>query len=681
MVLDSEAFALSRLWCLYEIGSTPLQKLQLLTHEAAAAQVVAAARQVDAATAMCFSDDDRRMITAHIEAKYGSLQQFTEQLRLRLLLQPLGYDADLAKLRTRCAGEVASLGPVKEALDAAGDGGADGSRAALVVGGAGEGKSTVASQAVTELEVAALHLCKKQDSRRQDPLLVARSLCYQLALRSPAARVAVLEGLLAEGGAAALESEEVATRLLVRALNAAPGSLLLVDGLDEAKEGFRNRVLELMLAVGKGAPTVRTLALMRPDPVAQRRLELAFAGGCRALSPAQLLPAGDGRQRVLRLVEGELRKRQPSKHTEGLALDAAYAAWLAAEPPDEATAQLLALVAAAFEPLTLSHVQELGGTELVDAVKRLPGHEVLFWVSDEFAILQLHASLTEWLRKPAAGLRLQWAHQQLAVCAANALAERRGGAGRRYAALYGHRHLSSVPGGEAEAAWARLLVCEDEGRPLPAQARGSPVRAAAGSGAWLLANATFGGVRGLAPELAKLETAAEGAAMRGWARESARLVGRALAPRFGIGREREAVDALADAAMQSVDGVWDGSAGVETLRRGVGGGEVHCQMTLPRSMGLSPELMELLGHSSYVRAVAFSPDGTRLASGSDDKTVKVWDASTGEAVQTLQGHSGDVSAVTFSPDGTRLASGSYDKTVKVWDWAGSCIDTAPATRA
>ena len=52
VVLDSEAFALSRLWCLYEIGSTPLQKLQLLTHEAAAAQVVAAARQVDAATAM-----------------------------------------------------------------------------------------------------------------------------------------------------------------------------------------------------------------------------------------------------------------------------------------------------------------------------------------------------------------------------------------------------------------------------------------------------------------------------------------------------------------------------------------------------------------------------------------------------------------------------------------------------
>ena len=63
VVLDAEAFALSRLWCLYEIGTTPLHKLELLTDQAATAQVVAAARQVDAATAMCFSDDDRRMIT------------------------------------------------------------------------------------------------------------------------------------------------------------------------------------------------------------------------------------------------------------------------------------------------------------------------------------------------------------------------------------------------------------------------------------------------------------------------------------------------------------------------------------------------------------------------------------------------------------------------------------------
>ncbi|KAH7350019.1 WD40-repeat-containing domain protein [Plectosphaerella cucumerina] len=82
----------------------------------------------------------------------------------------------------------------------------------------------------------------------------------------------------------------------------------------------------------------------------------------------------------------------------------------------------------------------------------------------------------------------------------------------------------------------------------------------------------------------------------------------------------------------------------------------------------------LEGHDGWVVAVAFAPDG-QLASGSWDKTVKIWDPATGVCVQTLEGHDDYVTAVAFAPDG-RLASASEDKTVKIWDPAtGGCVQT------
>ncbi|MCS7227406.1 MAG: WD40 repeat domain-containing protein [Endomicrobia bacterium] len=80
-----------------------------------------------------------------------------------------------------------------------------------------------------------------------------------------------------------------------------------------------------------------------------------------------------------------------------------------------------------------------------------------------------------------------------------------------------------------------------------------------------------------------------------------------------------------------------------------------------------PELVIQNGHIWNVNSVAFSADGKYLASGSLDRTIKLWEVSTGRLVRTLEGHTWDVESVAFSADGKYLASGSGDKTIKLWE--------------
>eukprot|EP00798_Chlamydomonas_sp_ICE-L_P018000 gene18001-24409_t len=76
--------------------------------------------------------------------------------------------------------------------------------------------------------------------------------------------------------------------------------------------------------------------------------------------------------------------------------------------------------------------------------------------------------------------------------------------------------------------------------------------------------------------------------------------------------------------------------------------------------------MTLRGHTDFVHSISYSPDGMRLASGSKDKAVMVWDTETGESLATLQGHSGWVYSVVYSPDGKLIASSSADGTLRLW---------------
>ena len=79
-------------------------------------------------------------------------------------------------------------------------------------------------------------------------------------------------------------------------------------------------------------------------------------------------------------------------------------------------------------------------------------------------------------------------------------------------------------------------------------------------------------------------------------------------------------------------------------------------------------VLHVIQHSCWVNSISFSPDGSRLASGSD-RIVQIWNTATGELEDELEGHTHLVESVAFSHSGQFIVSGSWDETVRIWNTA------------
>src|SRR5262249_55160637 len=108
----------------------------------------------------------------------------------------------------------------------------------------------------------------------------------------------------------------------------------------------------------------------------------------------------------------------------------------------------------------------------------------------------------------------------------------------------------------------------------------------------------------------------------------------------------------------------DGSVIVWTLKDG--------QFVAGRELSKTPKLTAAAisqGHNAILLMAAFSPDGRRIVTASDDQTARIWDVASGKEIAILRGHEDSVNSAAFSPDGRRIVTASNDQTARIWDAA------------
>eukprot|EP01035_Chromulina_nebulosa_P025721 gene25721-33587_t len=275
VALDEDAKPLTRLWCLYEIGSTPIEKLQLLYPYHAVSLYEKKINNIDTVNAKCYKETDAVMIRSHIRdemlkqkvvdnsaSEKEALKSFSRVLKLLLILKPTQYSIDITDLLARVPDRSSyQLEKVFEQCT--------GGRLICIVGNFGEGKSTIAAALSKTGRLDAYHFCVKADANRQDKRLIYRSLAYQLAMKHKTFQSAILDIKLDD--MKTLSDKDLAWKHLVEnPLQVADLSkiTILIDALDEdeyEKDGVVSMLLELY-RISKHKKYLNLIVTTRPKP-------------------------------------------------------------------------------------------------------------------------------------------------------------------------------------------------------------------------------------------------------------------------------------------------------------------------------------------------------------------------------------------------------------------------------
>eukprot|EP00873_Tetraselmis_striata_P032841 jgi/Tetstr1/453105/TSEL_040129.t1 len=703
---------MSRAWCVYELWNTvrdPARGARCLLVQdrgLSAVEWEEMVQQLDVAKCEAFSDDDRKMILDNIErdATEGrsGAEQLNTQVKVVLSLRPLFFDNELARLDSATPPD---LQPVLEEVSRdAVDGAAGVGRLVWLQGGAGGGKSTVSAALVRHFQdrpgdqrppgdrLLLHHFTKHNDLETQSDLRAVKTLAYQLFEGAPAELAAHYAALGPAGIAELKTASEAVAELLVKPLALLGETrqvVILVDALDEGLNQAQvdhletpgrnsvvgkchaNRIVQLVRLLAKELPAhvrlvvtsrapegpeeylhhmVGTLPQVAALPVSSCIAPEDVAGRVAALLEARGSPVAKGELEehaggslvYYRVLEGIL-KEVPAGEAPPVptGLAAAYEAFLkvAGVDPERDAPALLALTSAR-EPLSWADLRKLGVGR--QQVARLG---LLFHEAPDFRVYGLHKTVFDFFAGRLPGGSSAW----------------------RLDAGAGHRAFVAALKAEA-VSWV--------GCPMSAYARRNIVHhalLAAGGGAAADMD-TLAEVVGWVPFWEKCYTAGE-------AQAAVDLIGRADPAAMGSVVADVVRTLRAHHAQMMAD---PGSLRMHCIDTPE---ETHFSRALrsgPQAALLRPNGWVLEGmkarcwpsytstlrrHIGPVTSVAFSPDGTLLASASADKTVRVWNALTGEEAlpQPLRGHTGPVTSVAFSPDGTRLASASKDETVRVWN--------------